>query len=216
MKKNAIIKSLIIAGISLGGLVFSQNDVFAHGYVKSPVSRGYMGSLEKNTIGWSAAFAKYGNVISNPQSLEYTKGFPVGGPSDGRIASAEAGMGQIGDYVLDEQNTTRWTKNNIKGGENTFTWEYTAPHSTSKWHYYITKKGWDPNQPLKRSDFELIGEVEHDGSSAKNNLSHKINVPTDRNGYNVILAVWDVADTDNAFYNVIDVNLQNDIRYTAK
>lgn len=30
-----------------------------------------------------------------------------------------------------------------------------------------------------------------------------------RNGYHVILAVWDVADTSNAFYNVIDVNLVN-------
>jgi chitin-binding protein len=50
----------------------------------------------------------------------------------------------------------------------------------------------------------------HDGSAASNNLTHEINVPTDRNGYHVILGVWDVADTPNAFYNVIDVNLIND------
>lgn len=74
--------------------------------------------------------------------------------------------------------------------------------------YY--KKGWDPNQPLTRADFEPIGVIEHDGSAAYNNLSHKINVPTDRSGYHVILAVWDVYDTANAFYNVIDVNLIND------
>ena len=37
-------------------------------------------------------------------------------------------------------------------------------------------------------------------------------MPTDRSGYHVILAVWDVADTANAFYNVIDVNLINDIK----
>ncbi|MDR4174483.1 lytic polysaccharide monooxygenase, partial [Bacillus nitratireducens] len=75
--------------------------------------------------------------------------------------------------------------------------------------YYITKKGWNPNKPLTRADFEPIGTVKHDGSAASNNLSHKINVPTDRSGYHVILAVWDVADTVNAFYNVIDVNLVN-------
>ncbi len=34
----------------------------------------------------------------------------------------------------------------------------------------------------------------------------------DRSGYHVILAVWDVADTANAFYNVIDVNLINDVK----
>lgn len=51
--------------------------------------------------------------------------------------------------------------------------------------------------------------MNHDGSAASNNLTHTINVPNDRNGYHVILAVWDVADTSNAFYNVIDVNLVN-------
>lgn len=80
---------------------------------------------------------------------------------------------------------------------------------TSKWHYYITKKGWNPNKPLNRADLELIATVEHNSSAASNNLTHTINVPTDRSGYHIILAVWDVADTSNAFYNVIDVNLVN-------
>lgn len=34
-------------------------------------------------------------------------------------------------------------------------------------------------------------------------------MPTDRNGYHLILAVWEIADTGNAFYQVIDVNLVN-------
>ena len=34
-----------------------------------------------------------------------------------------------------------------------------------------------------------------------------IDIPANRNGYHVILAVWDIADTVNAFYNVIDVNV---------
>ena len=68
----------------------------------------------------------------------------------------------------------------------------------------------NPNQPLARKDLELIGTVAHDNSAASNNLSHQINVPADRSGYNVILAVWDVNDTPNAFYNVIDVNVNND------
>ena len=58
--------------------------------------------------------------------------------------------------------------------------------------------------------------MQHDGSAASNHLTHKINVPTDRSGYHVILAVWDVADTANAFYNVIDVNLINDVNQTQK
>lgn len=155
---------------------------------------------------YGALNSNCGNIMYEPQSLEAPKGFPQGGPADGKIASA----GGLFGGILDQQTADRWFKNTIKGGENTFTWKYTAPHSTSQWHYYITKKGWNPNKPLTRADFEPIGTVKHDGSKASNNLSHKINVPTDRSGYHVILAVWDVADTVNAFYNVIDVNLIND------
>lgn len=73
----------------------------------------------------------------------------------------------------------------------------------------MTKTGWDQNAPLKRSELELIGTINHDVSPATNNLSHTINVPNDCSGYHIVLAVWDVADTSNAFYNVIDVNVNN-------
>ena len=35
-------------------------------------------------------------------------------------------------------------------------------------------------------------------------------------GYHVILAVWDVADTANAFYNVIDVDVKGDSAIPVK
>lgn len=41
----------------------------------------------------------------------------------------------------------------------------------------MTKTGWDQNAPLKRSELELIGTINHDGSPATNNLSHTINIP---------------------------------------
>lgn len=34
-------------------------------------------------------------------------------------------------------------------------------------------------------------------------------IPANRTGYHIILAVWDVDDTANAFYNVMDVNVKN-------
>nr|WP_223831719.1 lytic polysaccharide monooxygenase [Bacillus swezeyi] len=206
--KGFIKGAVLTAALGIGATLFTD-DATAHGYIKEPASRGYMGSLEKQVIGWTAATQKYGSVVDNPQSVEGPKGFPFAGPADGKIASANGGSGQI-DFGLDRQTADHWVKQDMSGGLNTFTWHYTAPHSTSKWHYYITKKDWDPNKPLTRDDFELIGTVEHDGSKADTNLTHEIYVPTDRSGYHVILGVWDVADTSNAFYNVIDVNLIND------
>lgn len=209
MKKSIFGLMMASAALSVGLSLSGADEAMAHGYVQSPPARGYQGFLDKGTIGWTAAVEKYGMVITNPQSLEAPKGFPKAGPADGRIASANGGLGQIGDFVLDNTGVNRWKKTEINSGMNTFTWKYTAPHRTTKWHYYMTKTGWNPNEPLARKDLELIGQVAHDGSAASNNLSHKINVPSNRSGYNVILAVWDVADTSNAFYNVIDVNVKS-------
>lgn len=209
MKKKTLTK-LMVASVLGGVVLLTNNDLaFAHGYVETPPARGYQGKLDMGNLGWTEALNLYGNVITNPQSLEAPKGFPVNGPADGRIASANGGYGQIGDYILDNQTSQRWKKTAINSGETTFTWYYTAPHKTAKWHYYMTKAGWDQNSPLVREELELIGTIDHDGSIASTNLSHTVNIPQNRLGYHVVLAVWDVEDTGNAFYNVIDVNVNS-------
>lgn len=191
--------------LMLAMLVPSLIHLSAHGYVLSPASRGYQGSLDKASLGYSAAFSIYGSVINEPGSLEAPKGFPAAGPADGKIASANGSIG--GDTTLDIQTADRWKKTNISTGVNAFIWKYSAYHATAKWHYYMTKQGWNPNQPLSRQDLELIGTVAHNGTPPQDNVSHQITVPANRSGYHIILAVWDVADTTNAFYNVIDVNV---------
>ncbi|WP_338651599.1 lytic polysaccharide monooxygenase [Lysinibacillus sp. Y5S-8] len=197
LSKKGISAAILAAGIM--GISMAPN-AYAHGFVEKPASRAALCSQN-----YGALNLMCGNIMYEPQSLEAPKGFPQSGPADGKIASA----GGLFGGILDQQTADRWFKNTITGGSNTFTWKYTAPHLTSKWHYYITKKGWNPNKPLNRADLELMATVEHNGSAASNNLTHTINVPTDRSGYHIILAVWDVADTSNAFYNVIDVNLVN-------
>ncbi|KEK22421.1 lytic polysaccharide monooxygenase [Bacillus gaemokensis] len=199
-RKKGVSAAIVATGI-IGAMLIPDN-AYAHGFVEKPSSRAALCSQSYGSLNLNC-----GNVMYEPQSLEAPKGFPVNGPTDGEIASA----GGLFEGILDQQTANRWFKNSIAGGQNTFTWKYTAPHPTTKWHYYITKKGWDPNKPLTRANFEPIGTVEHNGSAASNNLTHTVNIPTDRSGYHVILAVWDVADTANAFYNVIDVNLINDV-----
>ncbi|MCT2408912.1 lytic polysaccharide monooxygenase [Chryseobacterium antibioticum] len=201
------LRNFFSAVLVLCTLVFSTTPLSAHGYVVSPASRGYQGSLDKVTLGYNTALGLYGTVINEPGSLEAKKGFPALGPADGRIASANGSIG--GNTILDLQTADRWKKTNITAGVNTFIWKYLAYHATSKWHYYMTKPGWNPNQPLARQDLELIGEVVHNGSPPQDNTPHHITIPGNRQGYHVILAVWDVADTANAFYNVIDVNVQS-------
>ncbi len=188
---------LLVAG---GGMliVFAltawwANSASAHGYVDGPSSRAI---LCKNGVNTDC-----GAIIYEPQSLEAPKGWPNAGPADGKIASAGGAFPK-----LDEQSATRWAKVNITPGPTTFSWTLTARHSTASWKYYITKQNWDPNAPLSRASFDLTPfcSLPYSGQPPAN-FSHTCDVPA-RTGYQVILAVWEVADTANAFYNVIDVN----------
>lgn len=201
-EEELIVKTTLAARVAaaltpialLGATLALAQPAEAHGYVSGPYGRAAACKMGLNT--------GCGNVVFEPQSLEAPKGFPAAGPADGRIASAGTAFTE-----LDQQSYGRWYKNPIGTGPLTMNWTYTAAHRTSQWSYYMTKQNWDPNAPLKRADLELITTVAHDGSAANTRPAHAITVPANRSGYHVILAIWDVADTVNAFYNVIDVNV---------
>lgn len=181
----------------IGMMIFAEK-ASAHGYVDTPTSRAYLCKLGVNT--------NCGGAQYDPHSLEAPGGFPNGGPADGQIT----GAGLFPQ--LYEQTPTRWAKVNMNGGANTFKWTLTAPHATTEWKYYITKKDWNPNKALTRADLDLqpFCYVNDGGKRPPFTVEHQCNVPTDRSGYHLILAVWEIADTGNAFYQVIDVNLNND------
>lgn len=168
-----------------------------HGFVDSPPSRAFLcssagGSLNKNC----------GPVQYEPQSIEGLKGFPAAGPADGKIASG----GNPAFNALNAQSPGRWYEFPMDSGPNTFSWTLTAPHRTTSWRFFITKQKWDTYSPLVRADFDLIPFCEQfdNGEIPAKNVKIECNVP-DRDGYQVILGVWDIADTGNAFYQVIDV-----------
>ncbi|WP_422657701.1 lytic polysaccharide monooxygenase [Paenibacillus sp. EC2-1] len=190
-KGFAVLAIMVLAAFLM---VIIAQKASAHGWVDSPGSRAILCKNGQNT--------DCGAIVYEPQSLEAPKGFPAAGPADGKIASAGGAFPK-----LDEQSATRWTKVNMSSGQNTFTWKLTAAHATASWKYYITKTNWNPNAPLTRDSFDLTPfcSVNHGGSQPPSTYSDTCNVPQ-RTGYHVILAVWEVADTANAFYNVIDVN----------
>ncbi|MBH5316229.1 lytic polysaccharide monooxygenase [Paenibacillus sp. GSMTC-2017] len=173
-------------------LIFAK-PVSAHGYVDSPASRAIQCKNGLNT--------NCGAIVNEPQSLEGLKNFPTAGPADGKIASA----GLAGFSNLDAQTATRWNKVAMSSGTNTFTWKFTAPHATTSYRYFITKVGWNPNAPLTRAQLDLTPfcTVQGNGQAPPTTLSHSCNVPA-RTGYHIILAVWDISNTPNAWYIAID------------
>lgn len=197
-KKNNVFRYLlVIIGMMVALLGFGAVQVSAHGFVTNPGGRAYLGST------WypgSPLNTNIGSVMYEPQSIEAPKNTFI----DGNIASA--GISRFSQ--LDEQTANRWYKTPVKAGNLDVTWRLTARHKTSTWDYYITKPGWNPNAPLKFSDFKKIASYNDNGAMPSEFMTHQVNIPSNEKGYQVLLSVWNIADTGNAFYQVSDINVQ--------
>ena len=178
----------------------ASSAAWSHGYIEVPESRAYKCKLGSNT--------DCGRAQWEPQSVEQISGFPGGAtPLDGQLASG----GVNGFEPLDRQGVNVWALNTMKPGPQTFTWYHTAKHKTNNWRYYITKQDWDVNKPLSREAFEKEPFCEVDGhaQAPKDREVHQCVVP-ERTGYQVIYGVWEINDTVNSFYQVVDVNFEDD------
>ncbi|WP_284274774.1 lytic polysaccharide monooxygenase [Bradyrhizobium iriomotense] len=137
-------------------------------------------------------------------------------PEDGHIA----GSSVRGDVpLLNEQTPTRWEKIPLhSGAKQKFKWEYGSVHLTRRWNYFITRMGWNPSSPLARAQFEVkpFCTVQNPGQpfwDPNANLipqeptEHLCDLPK-RTGYHVILAVWEVASSPMAFYQIVDATFE--------
>ncbi|MEV6287446.1 lytic polysaccharide monooxygenase auxiliary activity family 9 protein [Kribbella sp. NPDC051770] len=187
-----------LAGIALGALALTGLAVptaYGHGYTTSPTSRA------KHCA--NGAVQNCGNIQWEPQSTEGPKGFPGGGPADGKLCSA--GIGAFDQ--LNDQRGGAWPTTQLSSGSlYTFKWTLTAAHATTDFKYYITKDGWNQNAPLTRSALQLqpFLTVPFNGARPGMTVTHSGQLPN-KSGRHMILAVWTIADTGNAFYQCSDV-----------
>jgi len=198
MNIKYVLPSLLLLATSTH--VFAENLV-RHGFIDSPPSRAFLCSNSGGNLNKMCGAVQY-----EPQSVEGRKGFPEAGPADGKIASGDNPRFD----ALNEQSSTRWHQVALKSGINTFNWTLTAAHSTTSWRFFITKQNWDPNKPLERADFDLTPFCKQldNGKVPTSKVAITCDIPQ-RTGYQVILGVWDIADTGNAFYQVIDADISN-------
>ncbi|MFD0556073.1 chitin-binding protein [Stackebrandtia endophytica] len=175
--------------------VLGATTASAHGYTNSPVSRAYHCKLGN--------VSNCGPIQWEPHSVEGPKGFPAAGPADGSICAG----GNAGFSQLDDPRGGDWPTTSVSSGQNfTFAWHLTAAHSTTSFEYFITVDGYDPSQPITRANLEPAPflTVPYSGQPPSD-ISHSGTLPS-KSGQHVILAVWTIADTANAFYQCSDVN----------
>ncbi|EST23523.1 MULTISPECIES: lytic polysaccharide monooxygenase [Streptomyces] len=189
---SAAVLGLAVAGVSL----LATGSANSHGYTDSPISRQKL--CQNGTV------TGCGSIQWEPQSVEGPKGFPGAGPADGKICAG----GNGGFAQLDDPRGGNWPATNVTAGQSySFRWQFTARHSTSDFRYYITKNGWDSTKPLTRAalDPQPFMTVPYGNQQPPATLVHQGSMPAGKTGKHIVLAVWNVADTTNAFYACSDV-----------
>ncbi|WP_416985003.1 lytic polysaccharide monooxygenase auxiliary activity family 9 protein [Streptomyces sp. T028] len=184
-----------------------------HGWVTQPPSRAallFNDGYPSNALEAGKFFPATQAGLTDPlQPSDVASATP---PPDGKIASA--GYTDGGAPRLDEVRD--WRKVDLaSGAQQKVVWNFSMRHKTRRYNYFVTKNGWDPSQPLSRAQFEAepFARLEPNGDTPYWDLPDPPQVPVEhtitlpqREGYHVVLGVWEVADTGNAFYQVIDVN----------
>jgi predicted carbohydrate-binding protein with CBM5 and CBM33 domain len=126
----------------------------------------------------SGAVAGCGQIQFEPQSVEGPKG----------LKSCDGGVAGFSVLADDSRN---WPAKTV-GSTVTFTWVMTARHRTSNWEYFIGDK--------------KVATVDGGNAQPDAVVTHAIDLGAFP-GRQKVLAVWNIGDTANAFYNCIDLNV---------
>ena len=126
----------------------------------------------------SGAVADCGDIIYEPQSVEAPKGSMLCNGGGTRFA------------VLND-NSKNWPAASV-GQTVTFNWVITARHSTATWEYFIGNT--------------LLASFNDGGAQPGSTKSHTVGMKG-FTGRQTVLARWNIADTANAFYSCVDLNI---------
>ncbi|GAA3142519.1 lytic polysaccharide monooxygenase auxiliary activity family 9 protein [Streptomyces echinatus] len=199
MRTKTKLSAVVLGAVTAGAFALSSGGASGHGYTDLPISRQKL--CQNGTV------TNCGSIQWEPQSVEGPKGFPAAGPADGQICNG--GLSQFAQLSSPSTPSgAAWPTTRVTGGQSyTFRWQFTAMHATTDFKYYVTKPGWNQNHNLSRSDLNLTPflTVPYNGQRPPATLSHSGTLPSGLSGRHVILAVWTIADTGNAFYACSDV-----------
>lgn len=198
MRTRTKVSAAVLGAATAGAFALSTGGAGAHGYTDLPVSR--------QKLCQNGSVTGCGDIQWEPQSVEGLKGFPATGPADGQICNG--GVSRFAQLSAPRTPSgADWPTTKMTGGQPyTFRWQFTAMHATTAFTYYVTRQGWNQDHALTRADLDTTPflTVPYNGQRPPATLSHTGTLPTGLSGHHVILAVWTIADTGNAFYACSD------------
>ncbi|MET8161970.1 lytic polysaccharide monooxygenase [Sphaerisporangium sp. NPDC005289] len=119
-----------------------------------------------------------GDIIYEPQSVEGPKG----------QRNCHGGVARFAQLSDDGKS---WPATSV-GSTVTFNWVLTARHATSTWEYYIGNT--------------RVAVFDDGGRQPGATVSHTVSL-SGFSGRQKVLAIWNIADTVNAFYSCVDLQI---------
>ncbi|MEM7355086.1 MAG: lytic polysaccharide monooxygenase auxiliary activity family 9 protein [Acidobacteriota bacterium] len=210
-------------------LVFADG-LLAHGSIQTPASRIYKCRFQDNPEdpqdpACAAAIA----FVGSPQFVYDWNAIRQGNAAgqhqqvvpDGELCSGGGAEFAGLDLPRDDWRATPVFPDG--SGNFEFIYHATAPHSTRDMLFYVTRQGWDPNQPLRWEDLDLIDEPGNPNDPVDPfchltlvtlevlpgiGEGYRMVCPLpERSGRHVIYHVWQRDDSEEAFYACVDVIL---------
>nr|WP_314898555.1 lytic polysaccharide monooxygenase [uncultured Deefgea sp.] len=199
-----IATSLVAAS---GALVMPQM-VSAHGSMEVPVSRG-LSCFNEGPENLKSAACQAAAATSGKQMLYDWTGVNQlpNGDHKAFVPDGQLCGGGKPDYAGLNLLRNDWATTPIApdaNGNFDFVLYGTAPHQTRDWQLYVTRDGWNQNQPLKWADLEnfcTVGNIPVDANK-RYKLSCKLPKKTDQH---IIYLTWQRSDGAEAFYSCSDV-----------
>ena len=142
------------------------------------VAHGYVDAPPSRQAQCAQGTVPCGDIQYEPQSVEGPKG----------LRSCSAGNARFAE--LDDDGKA-WRATPV-GTTATFTWQLTVQHRTSTWEYYVGDT--------------RVALVDDGGAQPGATVSHQVDL-SGFTGRQKVLAIWNIADTANAFYACIDLQV---------
>ncbi|THA23707.1 hypothetical protein E4198_02240 [Streptomyces sp. RKND-216] len=141
-------------------------------------AHGYVSTPPSRQAQCAAGDVECGQIKYEPQSVEGPKG----------LRSCSGGNQQFAELDDDGKG---WRVTPVSSSTH-FSWTLTARHATSTWQYFVGG--------------QKIAEFNDGGAQPGATVTHRVDFGG-ISGQQKVLAVWNIADTANAFYACIDVNI---------
>ncbi|ONI84143.1 cellulose-binding protein [Actinosynnema sp. ALI-1.44] len=146
--------------------------------VEQASAHGYISTPGSRQAQCAAGVVSCGSIKFEPQSVEGPQG----------LSSCNGGLSQFAELNDDSKP---WRATSV-GGTVDFTWTFTARHATSNYEYFLNGR--------------KIATVDGGGKQPPSTVTHSVNL-AGASGRQKLLAVWNIADTPNAFYSCVDLQV---------